>query len=181
MDFFPINATTRLCFFTLVVWILSYFITCDWNFWKFLFLFFLGIRYPSGDTVVIISPRTDILERPRMSLINFSFLIVITVGCCSLIFLSSELADDIDILVSCFTVSYVLVFEEILYLSNEDNLFSAMSFSISSLIGFSKYESDAFSSFQITNIFLDLIFNWLDKWNIGRHNPLFWFVPFVFI
>ena len=43
---------------------------------------------------------------------------------------------------SSFTVSSVSVFGEDPDLSNEGNLFSAMYFSISSLIGFSKYESD---------------------------------------
>ena len=47
---------------------------------------------------------------------------------------------------SSVTVSSVSVLEEDLDLSNEVNLFSAMSFSISSLIGFSKCESDAFCS-----------------------------------
>ena len=105
----------------------------------------LGIRSPFGDTVIILSPCTDILERLRLSLNNLFFPIFITVGCCSLIFLSSKLADDIDLfLVYSFTVSYVSVFEEDLDLSNEVNLFSAMSISISSFLGFSKSESDAF-------------------------------------
>ena len=110
---------------------------------SFLFFFLLGIRYLSGDLVVMLSPYTDILEIPRLSLIFF--LIVITVDCCYLILLSSELDDDIDLfLVSSFTVSSVSFFKEDFDLSNEVNLFSAMSFSISLLIGFSKYEYNAF-------------------------------------
>ena len=55
------------------------------------------------------------------------------------------MADEIDIfLVSGVNVSSVSVLEEDLDLSNEVNLFSAMSFSISSLIGLSKSECDAF-------------------------------------
>ena len=77
----------------------------------FFFPFSLGIRSLSGDTVLIISPCTEILERLKLSLINLFFLIVITVGFCYLIFLSSELADDIDIfLVSSFIVSYISFF-----------------------------------------------------------------------
>ena len=47
-------------------------------------------------------------------------------------------------LVSIFTVSYVSVSKGDLDLCNEGNLFSAMYFSISLLIGFPKYEYDAF-------------------------------------
>ena len=86
-------------------------------------------------------------------------IIVITVGCCYLIFLSSELADEIDLfLVSIFTVSFVSVFEEDLDLSNEVNLFSTMFFFLSSPIGFSKSKSDSFfpSVFKLTIAFLIL-------------------------
>ena len=67
-------------------------------------------------------------------------------------------------LVSGVTVSSVSVIEEDLDLSNEVNLFSAMYFSVSSLTGFSKSESDVFFlCFQITNHVFDLVFFWLDQ------------------
>ena len=69
-----------------------------------------------------------------MSLINLSFIII---GCFSLVSLSSKLADEIDlVLFYGFTVSSVSVLEEDLDLSNELNLFNAMSLSDSFLIGY---------------------------------------------
>ena len=80
---------------------------------------------------------------------------------------------------SSVTVSYFSVHEEDPDLYNEVNLFSAMPFSVFSLIGFSKSESDAFCFFyfQITNHVFDFVFFWMDQWNIVRHDPLFRFVP----
>ena len=111
---------------------------------SFFFLFFLGIRYPSGDIVVVLHPFTYILETLRLSLINF-FLILISFGCFSLTFLSSKLADEIDIvLVFGVIVSSVSILEEDLDLSNEVNLFNAMYFSVTLLIGVSYLVCDAF-------------------------------------
>ena len=150
---------------------------------SFFFSFFLGIRSLSSDIVFILSPWTDILEGLWFSLLNF-FLIVITVGCCYFIFSSSELADYINLfLVSCFPVSSVKVFEEDLDLSNEGNLFSSISLFYILAYGLFKIWIWCFLlvCFQITNIVFDLIFCWLDQWNIVRHDPLFLFVLYVLI
>ena len=72
-------------------------------------------------------------------------MIVISVGSCYSIFLSSELANGkYRFLVYSLTVGSVSVFEEDPYLSNEGILFSAMYFSLSLLNGFSEYDYDAF-------------------------------------
>ena len=98
---------------------------------------FLGIRSLSGDIVVVLPPCTHILETLRLSPINLLFLIIIYFGCCSLAFLSSKLADEIDlVLVSGITVSSVSVLEEDPYLFNEVNLFNSKSLSESLVIGF---------------------------------------------
>ena len=98
---------------------------------RFYFLFFLGIRSSPGNIVVVLPPCTDILETLRLSLNNLSFLIPISFGCCSLIFLSSKLADENGlVLVYGVTVSSVSVLEENLDLSNEVNLLNSMSFSM---------------------------------------------------
>ena len=65
-------------------------------------------------------------------------------GCCSLVSLSSKLADEIDLVLFCgSTVSSVSVLEEELYLSNELDLFHDMSLSDSLLIGFLSLVLDA--------------------------------------
>ena len=88
----------------------------------------------SGDTVVTLSPCTDILETLLLSLVNLLFKIPIYFGCRLLVFLSSKLADEIDLnLVSGIAASSVSVLEEDLDLSNE----VAISFSKSLLIDFS--------------------------------------------
>ena len=97
---------------------------------SFIFKLFLEIRSLSGDVVVVLLPCTDIMEALQLSLIDFWFLIIINFGCCYLVSLSSKLADEIDlVLVFGFTVSSVSVLEEDLDLSNEVNLFNAMSLS----------------------------------------------------
>ena len=89
---------------------------------SFFFPFFLRIQSTFGDTFIIVSPSTDTLERLRLSRVNLFVLIVSTFGCCYFIFLSFELADNIDIFLgSSFSVSSVSVFEEDLDLSNEGN------------------------------------------------------------
>ena len=91
----------------------------------------------STDTVVILATCTYILETLGLSLLNFSFLTIISFGCCSLVFLSSKLADEIYLVLFCgFTVSFVSVLEEELDLSNELDLFNSMSFFYSLLISF---------------------------------------------
>ena len=111
---------------------------------SFFLKLFLGIQYPSVNIVVLLPPCTNILETLRLSLINFLFLFIHYFGCCSLVYLSSKLADEIDpVLVCGFTVSSVSVIEEDLYLSNEVNLFNVMSLSESLLIRFSFLVCDA--------------------------------------
>ena len=61
------------------------------------FYFFQRIQYLSGDTVVILDPCTDILEKLELSLLNLSFITIIYFGCCSLVYLSSEMGDEIDL------------------------------------------------------------------------------------
>ena len=79
-----------------------------------------------GDTVVILAPCTDILETLGLSLLNMSFLIIISFGCCYFVYLSYKLADEIDLVLFCgFTVSSVSVIEEDLDLSNELDLLNA--------------------------------------------------------
>ena len=63
----------------------------------FFFFFLLWIGSPSSDSFGILYPFTYILERLRFSLINLFFLVLITFGYCYLIFLSSELADKVDL------------------------------------------------------------------------------------
>ena len=102
--------------------------------------------------VVILAPCTDILETLRLSLINLLFLIIISFGCCSLVSLSSKLADEIDLVLFCgFTVSYVSVIEKDIDLSSDFNFFNAMYLSESLLIGFLFLVCDAscFSVFKL--------------------------------
>ena len=62
----------------------------------------------SGDTVVIFAPCIDIIETLGLSLLSFLFLNFISFGCCSLVSLSSKLADELDLVLFCgFTVSSV--------------------------------------------------------------------------
>ena len=83
-----------------------------------------------GGTVVILAPCTDILETLGFSPLNLLSLNFITFGCCYLVYLSSKLADEIDLVLFCgFTVSHVSVLEEDPDLSNEIDLFDAMSLS----------------------------------------------------
>ena len=78
---------------------------------SFFFPFFLGIRSPSSDTVIV--------EQLQSSRADLFVLIVISVGSCYSIFLSSELANDkYHFLVSSFTMCSVSVFEEDPDLSN---------------------------------------------------------------
>ena len=68
-------------------------------------------------------------------------------------------------------------------LSNEGNLFSAMSFSISSLIGFSKYEYDAFCLYVFELPILSWIWSYVGLINDILEDMIlcFWFVLFVLI
>ena len=54
------------------------------------------ILYLSGDTVVILDPCLDILEKVGLSLLNLSLLNFIYFGCCILVLLSDKMADEID-------------------------------------------------------------------------------------
>ena len=75
--------------------------------------------YLSGDTVVILDPGLDIIERLGLSLFTF-----ISFGCSVLILLSDKLADEIDLyLFSVFTVYSVSVHLEALDLSNDTPFF----------------------------------------------------------
>ena len=90
----------------------------------------------SGDTVVTLSPCTDILETLLLSFVDFIFLILIYFGCRYSICISFKLADAIDInSVSGIYASSVSVLEEDLDFSNE----VAISFSGSLLIDFSSF------------------------------------------
>ena len=124
-----------------------------------------------GDTVVILPPCKDILETLRLTLHNFSCIIIMYFGCCYLVYLSSKLVAETDfVLFCCFTVSSVSVPEEYLDLSNEVILFNAMSLSDSLLIGFLFLVLD--DCFQNNNSFFDRLFCCRDQWIIRRHDPL---------
>ena len=69
----------------------------------------------SGDTVIILASCRDILETLGVSLLNLSFLIFISFGCCCFffVFLSNKLADKIDIVLFIgFTMSSVSFLSE---------------------------------------------------------------------
>ena len=112
MSFFSFNATTNLCFFIRVIWILSYFIPCYWSFWYFIFCFFLGIGPRSSDW--------DIIEQILSSLVVLGIFILMSFSSCSTNFLSFEIDNCTDIfLLYCFSVRYVSVCEADPDLSNE--------------------------------------------------------------
>ena len=82
------------------------------------------IQSLSGYIGVILAPYTDILETLGVSLINFSFLNLISFGYYFSVSLSDKLAGEIDlVLFGGFNVSYVSVLSEDLELSNELDLF----------------------------------------------------------
>ena len=81
----------------------------------------------SGNTVFVLAPFIDILETLGVSLINLSFINVTYFGCCFLVLLSDKLANEVDlVLFSGFNVFSVSVLSEYLGLSNEHDLFNAM-------------------------------------------------------
>ena len=123
-----------------------------------------------GDKVIILPPCKDILETLGLTLHNFSCIIIMYFDCCSSVSLSSKLVAETDfVLFCCFTVSSVTVLGEHLDLSNEIDLFNAMSFSDSLLIGFLFLVLD--DCFQNNNSFFDRLFCCREQWIIRRHDP----------
>ena len=139
MDFFPSMLLPNFAFLLWLSgsWVILFPVIEIYE--SFFYFFFLGIRSPSGDAGVILSPCKDILETLRLSLINF---FIIKPYLCWLLFFNIFIILtgwwNWYFLVSSVTVSSSSVTKEDLDLSNEVNLFSAMYFSVSFLIGSSK-------------------------------------------